>query len=103
MKKSIWELLVPTVNNEGKPFKTRFHKVWDARVRELVGGLTIMQPNIKGEWLSPDGEIFAERMIPVRLYCTEKQMIIIAGYTKGLYEQEAIMYYEISNNVRIYE
>ena len=45
MEKAIWELLVPTVSNEGKPFKTRFHKVWDTKVRELVGGLTIMQPN----------------------------------------------------------
>lgn len=49
--KSIWEILVPTVNNDGKPFKTRFHRVWDSKVRELVGGLTIMQPNIKGEWV----------------------------------------------------
>ena len=103
MKKAIWELLVPTVSNEGKPFKTKFHKVWDAKVRELVGGLTIMQPNIKGEWVSPDGEVFAERMIPVRLYCTAKQMIIIAGFTKGLYDQEAIMYYQISDNVLIYK
>lgn len=103
MKKLIWELLVPTINNEGKPFKTKFHRVWDKRVRELAGGLTIMQPNIKGEWVSPEGNVFAERMIPVRIYCTEKQMMIIAGYTKGLYEQEAVMFYEISDNVKIFK
>lgn len=101
--KAIWEILVPTVNNSGKPFKTRYHRVWDSKVRETIGGLTIMTPNIKGEWVSPEGDIFAERMIPVRLYCTEIDMKIIAAFTKDYYEQEAIMYYQISNEVKIYK
>ena len=101
--KIIWELLVPTVRNNGKPFKTRYHKIWDNKVRQLVGGETIMPPNVNGEWQSPEGKVFAERMIPVRIYCSENQMNTIAGFTKGYYSQEAIMYYEISNNVIIYK
>lgn len=102
-KKAIWEILVPTVSNEGKPYRVRFHRVWDKRVRELIGGLTILPPNIKGEWMSPQGDIFSERMIPVRLYCTENQINFIAKYTKGLYEQEAVMYYQISDKITIVE
>jgi hypothetical protein len=101
--KKIWEILVPTQTNEGRPIRIRQHKVWDELVRDITGGLTIMPPNIKGEWVSPQGDIFAERMIPVRIYCTENQILTIASATKKFYEQEAIMYYCISNDVRIYE
>jgi len=101
--KKIWEILVPTITNEGKPIRTKQHKHWDAKIRQLVGGLTVMQPNVNGEWVSPQGEVFAERMIPVRVYCTERQMIVIAGFTKTFYDQEAIMYYCISSDVKIYE
>ena len=99
--KKIWEILVPTVTNEGKPIRVKQHKHWDKRVRELLGGLTIMQPNIKGEWVSPQGEIFTERMIPVRVCCDEKQISNIAQFTKTFYEQEVVMYYCISNEVKI--
>lgn len=95
-------MLVPTTRNSGVPIKTRFHRVWDKKVREIAGGLTIMPPNIKGEWISPKGELFSERMIPVRIMATKEQIHKIAVYTKRFYEQKAVMYYKISDEVIIY-
>tara|TARA_Y100000034_G_C6896119_1_gene413180 strand:+ start:1905 stop:2099 length:195 start_codon:yes stop_codon:yes gene_type:complete len=60
-----------------------------------------MPPTTKGEWISPDGVLFRERMIPVRICCTEEQIEKIADMTAKYYEQEAIMYYTVSNYVVI--
>jgi hypothetical protein len=95
-----WEILVPTVRNDGRPIKTKFHRVWDKKVRKLTGGLTILQP-AKGQWASPDGILFTERMIPVRIATTKDQMELIADFTARYYEQHAILYYKISDDVNI--
>ena len=70
----LWEILVPTIRNDGRPIRTRFHRVWDAKVRAITGGLTIM-PVAKGQWVSPDKELFVERMIPVRLVVKDEKMM----------------------------
>lgn len=93
----LWEILVPTVRRvSGKPYRTRYHRVWDAQVRTITGGLTILHP-IKGQWVSPDGELFSERMIPVRIACTEEQMHHIINLTMGYYDQLAVMAYRVSD------
>lgn len=99
--KKVWEILVPTQMNNGKSIRARFHRVWDAEVRKRTGGLTVLSPNIKGEWMSPDGEVFSERMIPVRILCTEEEIHSIAQLTKTYYRQEAIMFYCIAEHVKI--
>lgn len=95
-----WEILVPTQSNEGKPFRTRFHKVWDKKVRNITGGLTIIHP-IKGQWISSEGELFSERMIPVRIACSESQIDLISDITAKYYNQKAILYYLITDRVII--
>ncbi len=100
MNTLFWEILVPTQTNDGKGIRTRYHKVWDEKVRAITGGLTIVAP-IKGQWVSTAGELFRERMIPVRLACTEEQIEKIADITAAYYKQKAIMYYQISNKVVI--
>lgn len=97
----IYEILVPTQFNCGKPIRTRYHRVWDNKVKCITGGLTILPPTINGYWESDDGELYAERMIPVRIMCTSQQIQEIAEMSLKYYEQKAIMYYEISNNVKI--
>lgn len=96
----LYEILVPCVRNNGRPIRTRCHKVWDAKVREITGGLTILTP-AKGQWVSPDGLLFAERMIPVRIMCNPDQIHQIVEMTAKFYEQEAVMYYMLSNDVCI--
>lgn len=94
----IWEILVPTIRNDGRPIHARFHRVWDAKVREVTGGLTIF-PVAKGQWIHTDGKLFAERMIPVRIACTREQMDAIISMTMKYYEQLAVMAYRISDLV----
>ncbi len=97
---SLYEILVPTVRNNGKPIRTRYHRVWDEKVRKITGGLTIMSP-VKGQWVSADQELFAERMIPVRIVCTEENIHRISDMTAKYYEQKAILFYRLSNEVEI--
>lgn len=96
----LWEILVPTIRNDGRPIRTRFHRVWDEKVRTIAGGLTIFHP-VKGQWIAECGTMFKERMIPVRIACDESQMLAIADFTAKYYEQLAVMFYKVSDDVRI--
>lgn len=96
----MWEILVPTIRNDGRYIKTRFHRVWDAKVRAITGGLTILPVN-KGQWISPSGKLFIERMIPVRVACTRAQIEDIITMTLSYYEQEAVIAYIVSEEVII--
>lgn len=98
----LWEILVPTVRLDGRPIHTRFHRVWDEKVRAITGGLTILSP-AKGQWVNPEGDLFAERMIPVRIAATRPQMDAIIDMTLAYYEQAAIMAYRLSEEVIIRE
>jgi hypothetical protein len=95
METELWEILVPTVSNEGKPYRTRYHRVWDAKVRAITNGLTICPP-VKGQWVS-DGNLFRERMIPVKIACTREQIDVIINMTMKYYDQLAVMAYRVSN------
>jgi hypothetical protein len=99
----MWEILVPTEKRlppvgANKFYTTRYHRVWDAKVREITGGLTILTP-AKGQWVSPDGETFIERMIPVRIVATRDQIEKIIGVTLEYYDQLAVLCYKISDEV----
>lgn len=95
----LWEILVPTMSNEGKPYRTRYHRVWDKKVRDITGGLTIMSVS-KGQWVNPaDGELFIERMIPVRIACTREQIEKIMDMTLVYYDQITVMAYIVSEEV----
>ena len=97
---AMWEILVPTEKRlePGKFYTTKYHKVWDKKVRDISGGLTIMQP-AKGQWVSPCGTTFIERMIPVRIIATRAQIDAIIDMTMEYYDQLAILCYKISDEV----
>ncbi len=97
----LWEILVPTMRRvEGTPYRTRYHRVWDEAVRAITGGLTIYRPAV-GQWVDGNGSVHRERMIPVRIACTRKQMEDIADMSARYYDQLAIMYYKVSAEVVI--
>lgn len=96
----LWEIFVPCQKNNGKPVTTRHHKEWDKRVRKITNGLTIMTP-AKGQWIDVNGSIYEERMIPVRISCTEAQIKKIMDMTAQHYEQLAVMAYLVSDKVII--
>lgn len=72
---------------------------WSPRYA-TTGGLTVYPP-VTGQWLSPSGVLFRERMIPVRIACTSGQKDEIADLTARHYAQEAIFYYLVSERVVI--
>lgn len=87
----LWEILVPTVGNDGTPFSLRHHRNWDAFVTDLVGGLTLVKP-VRGTWVDPDTSVaYTERMIPVRILCTQEQITEICKETARMYDQLAII------------
>lgn len=94
----LWQILVPTVRN-GKPIRTRYHRVWDSYVRSLSGGLTILRP-AKGQWVHPvSAELVEERMIPVLIACSRADILQILEYTKSYYEQDLVMASKVSEEV----
>ncbi len=97
---NLYEIYEPTVRKSGRPIRKRFHKIWDNKVKEISGGMTILHP-VKGKWTCSRGTLYEERMIPVRIACTNSQMKEICDFTAKYYEQLAVMYYKISNEVNI--
>lgn len=101
---NLYEILVPTMKPEWMPgknrfFKKRYHKLWDAKVLNIANGLTILQPSKIGHWQSLSGELFSERMIPVRVSCTPEQIDKIMAITAKHYQQLAVMAYKVSDEV----
>ena len=98
--KKLWEILVPNFAKDGTKYALDHHHKWDEKVKEIAGGITILKP-AKGIWISPVGKLFREEMIPVRIYCTEEDIESIIAFTLTYYDQEVVMAYEVSNNVKI--
>ena len=98
--RSLWEMLVP-VTVKGLTVPKQHHQLWDAEVRKVSQGLTILSP-ARGQWVTPLGCLQVERMIPVRLICTKREIARIATLTARHYKQEAVMYRRsLSRHVRI--
>lgn len=85
----MWEVLVPTQGNDGTPFSTKHHEQWDAYVKALAGGMTLVKP-VRGSWVE-GGVDYTERMIPVRIMCTEAQIVEICKETARHYDQLAVL------------
>ena len=99
----LWEILVPTEmerEDKIKPIRVRYHRIWDEKVRAIAGGLTIFQP-AKGQWISMENELFCERMIPVRIACTEEEINHISDMTAQYYKQKAVMFYKVTDQIII--
>lgn len=97
-ERGLWEILVPTVKNDGKPFRLKgHHKPWDAKVQVICGGLTLM-PVLNGRW-SYKGTEFKERMIPVRIMATREEIERIVDMTILHYDQHAVMAYKVADEV----
>lgn len=95
---SLWEILVPTkFEDTQKPVSLKHHKEWDKFVHKVAGGSTIMTP-CKGYWIDSD-KLYKDRVIPVRIACTEKQIHKIIDFTLHHYRQIAVMAYKLSDTI----
>ena len=110
----LWEILVPhrmgkhdlyRQNNllpkSGAIVPVPYHRVWDQKVREITGGLTICKA-AKGQWVDNEGRVDNEIMIPVRIACSEEQITQIAEMTLEYYQQKAILVSLISERTLIF-
>lgn len=98
--KLLWEILVPRYSTDSEEYPIAYHQKWDEHVRRIAGGVTILRTAI-GHWVNPEGAIFVEEMIPVRVYCDEESIDRIIDHTIEYYDQEAVMAYEISSRVKV--
>lgn len=96
----LWEILVPRCSNKGVEYPVDYHRQWDEKVRAIAGGITILKP-AKGQWINPQGILSSEEMIPVRILCDESGIDKIIELTLEHYDQEAVLAYEISRNVKL--
>lgn len=106
----VWGILVPTEmpyanwrgeihwSAEPAPVRKGHHKVFNQKVISITGGMTIQRPTL-GYWECPDGELYNERMIPVRIACEPNEILDIARFAKRHYRQKRIMYYKVSDEV----
>jgi len=93
---NLYEILVPTKYGDTiRPIRTRHHKEWDKVIRSLSGGLTILSP-AKGQWIDRD-QLYEERVIPVRIMCTEAIMKRVVQFTLKHYRQKAVMFFLVSD------
>lgn len=101
--KKLWEILVPCTI-QGRKVRRKHHQRWDRNVHRITGGLTIYKP-AKGIWAKERdgcwGDTHQERMIPVRIFCTEEQINKICDFTAKHYKQYAVMYYLVTDNIQI--
>jgi hypothetical protein len=103
MTQELWEILIPASEHD-EPFSKDYHRIWDAKIRAITGGLTI-HTVAKGQWVNKeDGwQLYEEQMIPVRVSCTREQLEEILKITKEHYKQTQIMAVKISSEVIFYE
>lgn len=97
-QKRLWEVLVPKASNSSQEYTLSHHQGWDSQVRAIARGLTIFK-KARGQWISPEGELFNEEMIPVRIFCSQVSLDRILDITLDHYDQKAVMAYEISTKV----
>ncbi len=107
MDRKLWDIYVPKYANDRTKYlkrKVKFsiehHHAWDDYVRSLTGGITIMR-SAKGQWMSPEGELFRDVMIPVRILCSEEHIDDIINFTLKHYDQHAVLAYEVSDNIKL--
>ena len=98
--KCLWEIFVPATTKYNVPIPVERHQEWDERVCALAGGLTLYSP-VKGKYQSDS--ILIDQMIPVRIACTHVQIEQIAQITCDWYDQESVLFWEVSPNVKIWK
>jgi hypothetical protein len=97
---SLWQILVPAFWRDGEEVDVSTHRVWDGRVRAITKGLTINRA-AKGHWVSPDGTVVIEKVIPVNFSATDEQKDKIMAMACIFYDQDAVMCYKIGTDVVI--
>lgn len=101
MNNYVWKILIPYYK-DGEKCSMEHHHEWDEEVIKISNGLTVLGTN-QGKWISKCGRVFNEKMISVEIVCTIEDIEKIAEFTLKHYNQKAVYFYKISEEVHIYE
>lgn len=96
--KSVFEILIPSQFNDRKTIHVEHHYAFDDFVKGIAGGLTILRSGM-GYWVDLSGETYKERMIPVRIICSDQEIEQIGNFALTHYKQKAILYYKIGTEL----
>jgi len=102
----LWLIFVPRDKppffqpGKKRHFSTKYHRMWDQQVMALTGGMTIFLPS-KGRWVSPEGVLYHEDMIPVILSCTAEKMVEVCNLTAKHYGQIAVPKWKLGDDAVI--
>ena len=95
----LYEILIPIASNDGTPYSIEFHQKWDGEIVKRLGGLTLAKTAFDGIYKNS----MREKTIAVRVACDPSDIYPVLGFTADYYDQKAIMAYEVSPHVIIYE
>lgn len=95
----MWEVLVPTHDNDGQKYPLEHHQQWDGFIQNLCGGQTLLKV-ARGRWVDrTSGKLYDETVIPVRIACTHEQLEQIGEFTLSHYNQIEVLTYLVSEQV----
>ena len=97
-ERSLWEIYVPVVDNDGKFFTDEWNEVWKKNVIAITGGMGKF-PVVTGIWISPTKEVVEEPMRPVRILASRKQVQEILKFTRQHFSQECVMCFLLSTEI----
>lgn len=92
-----FDVILKTCENNfdrGWLFTAKHHRIFYKFILNLSKGYSVLS-ELEGVWQNEKGTIYQEKMIPVRIACTDEQIKEIAEFAKTHYEQEAIFVLEL--------
>jgi hypothetical protein len=94
----LWEILIPVASNEGIPFPEDHHEAFRRILRALPGNNgTTSRPPGDGDWKDKDtGNVYAEKMIPIRFRACRADAERMAVHAGRFYNQIEVMAYRIA-------
>lgn len=87
------QILIPTADNQGRPFAGEHHAAFEAAAVEIIGGITRLPRTAVGLWAEA-GRVYADRS---RLYVVSIASIadggkvrLLAEWVRHHYDQRAV-------------
>ena len=96
----LWQILIPTMDNEGTPFTPKDYDDFANLVIKEIGvtGLTML-PRGTGYWVGSSKQVQQEPMIPIligcELYC---EVYLTTKLVAEQFKQKAVAYWKVSDN-----
>lgn len=101
--KELWIILIPSHTQSYTLANRAYFIDWCEKVYKIAGGLTVLS-EVQGQWFDKKTKKLVEEWNQeIQIGCTKNQIEQIADMTAVHYQQKAVMYYKISDFVKIKE